>query len=86
MYLFMSGAIMMACWVAALCFLKFLRKTGDRLFAIFALAFFMMGLERLVLSLYGAPNEADPLVYVVRLLAFLLISYAVVDKNRARPR
>lgn len=44
------GAIAMASAIAALYFLRFWRDTGDRLFAIFALAFLLLGITRLGLA------------------------------------
>lgn len=82
--LLVSGAIVMGYAVAGLFFLRFWRETGDRLFAIFCAAFWLLGLQRIALAaLPLAPAEATPL-YVVRLLAFVLILWAIIDKNRAR--
>ena len=39
LYEFMLGGLVMGCFVAGLFFLRFWRKTHDRLFAIFAIAF-----------------------------------------------
>jgi hypothetical protein len=47
---FIMGAIAMASAVVALFFLRFWRDTGDRLFAMFALAFLLLGITRLGLS------------------------------------
>ena len=46
----MLGALVMACFVAGLFFLRFWRKTRDRLFMIFAIAFWLMGVNWLALS------------------------------------
>jgi hypothetical protein len=43
---FVMGAITMASVAIALFFLRFWRETGDRLFAIFALAFLLLGITR----------------------------------------
>lgn len=87
MYFFLGGAIMMACGIVSFFFLRFWRKTSDRLFLIFSLAFAILGIERLVLAaFYTAPNEAHPLIYCIRLLAFVLIIVAIVDKNRSSSR
>ena len=64
-------------------FLSFWVKTKDRLFVMFCWAFWLMGLERLVSSLWVNDFELRPLVYVLRLLAFVLILIAIFDKNRA---
>jgi Family of unknown function (DUF5985) len=81
---FLSGAIMMACWVAGLFFLRFWKKTADRLFAIFAVAFWMLAVERLTLVMIREVDEVRGYVYVIRLFAFLLILWAIYDKNRPR--
>jgi hypothetical protein len=80
---FMSGAVMMGCVGAGIFFLKFWSKTQDRFFAIFAFAFFLLAFERWLFVFIQATNEAHTWVFIVRLLAFLLILTAVIDKNRA---
>ena len=81
---FLSGGIMIALWAVSLFFLKFWRQSKDRLFLIFSLAFFLRGTERIGLVWFTALNEARFLIYIIRLCAFLLIIYAIVDKNRGR--
>ena len=76
-----SGAIMMASAAAGLFFLRFWRKTRDRLFLVFALAFWILALNRVPL-LFVTEDETRTYFYVVRLVAFLLILGAIVDKNR----
>lgn len=78
-----SGALMICCLVAGLFFLKFYKKTSDKLFQLFSIAFFLLSFERLVLGYLGSRNEPSPLVYLIRLSAFLIIIYAIVDKNRS---
>ncbi|HEX5447519.1 MAG TPA: DUF5985 family protein [Pirellulales bacterium] len=85
---FLLGMIAMGCAIASLYFLRFWRTTGDRLFLIFGVAFFVMGCIRVAL---GCANElglkADEhsvYLYVLRLVAFLLIVVAIIDKNRPR--
>lgn len=82
--LVLAGAIMVACWVAGLFFLNFWKKSRDRLFLIFALAFWGLTLERLTLVLIDPANEVRPYVYLMRLAAFLLLLFAIWDKNRSR--
>ena len=77
------GAIAMASTVAALFFLRFWRDTGDRLFFMFSLAFFLLGVTRLGLALSPEELEGHTHWYWVRLAAFLLILVAIVDKNRS---
>jgi hypothetical protein len=86
MDVFLMGAIAMASWIAGLFFLRFWRDTRDRLFLIFALAFWLLGLTRLGLALLQPRplEESHTYLYWVRLLAFVLILVAIVDKNRPR--
>jgi hypothetical protein len=79
---FLMGAIGMASIVAALFFLRFWRDTGDRLFIIFAAAFFLLAVTRLGLALSHHQVEVDTSWYWVRLAAFVLILLAIIDKNR----
>jgi hypothetical protein len=58
MEFFMMGAIAMASAIVALFFLRFWRDTGDRLFAIFALAFLLLGITRLGLAASQAEGAA----------------------------
>lgn len=84
---FLSGALAMASWVIGLFFMRFWRKTGDRFFAVFAWAFWVLAAERVLLLLVSLENEFRPYVYLVRLSAFLLIIGAIIEKNRsARPQ
>jgi hypothetical protein len=76
------GVITMASLVAALFFLRFWRDTGDRLFAMFAVAFVLLALTRLGLAVSKTHLEGHTHWYWVRLAAFLLILFAIVDKNR----
>lgn len=83
MYEVFSGALMICCLVAGLFFYKFWKKTDDRLFKLFSFSFFLLSFERLVLGYLGGRNEPSPLIYLIRLSAFILIIYAIVDKNRS---
>jgi uncharacterized membrane protein len=79
---FLLGVICTASLVAGLFFLKFWRRTGDILFMAFGAAFIVEGLNRLSFLLIEEPNEGLPIIYLVRLCAFLLIVAAIVLKNR----
>lgn len=79
---FVAGAIVVLCGVAALHFWNFHRHTGDRLFALFALAFAALGVSFLFLAAGDGESEFRPHVFLVRLAAFLLIIAAIVEKNR----
>jgi len=81
-----SGAILLACAVVALFFLRFWKKTLDRLFLLFSVAFSALAVERLLLILVDPAHEWRPYVYGVRLAAFVLILAAILDKNRKQPQ
>jgi hypothetical protein len=81
---FLSGATAMGCIAIALFFVRYWRLTHDRFFALFALAFAIFATNRIVLGFLDEDSEARPAVYIARLLAFLVIALAIVDKNRAR--
>lgn len=77
-----SGAILMGYLLAGLFFLRFWRDTRDRLFLIFAVAFVLLGAQRVALVLTREMLETQTGLYLIRLFAFLLILGAIVDKNR----
>ena len=78
---FLLGAIAMACGTIGLFFLRFWRRTRDRLFMFFALAFWLLCLNWLALA-FADRDEPQTALYAVRLLAFGLIIVAIWDKNR----
>jgi Family of unknown function (DUF5985) len=80
---FIFGASVFGCCVIALAFLSAWRRTGDRLFALFSLAFWAFAANRVAITAVDDTGEAEPYVYLVRLLAFGLIIAAIIDKNRA---
>jgi hypothetical protein len=77
----MLGAIALGFFVVALFFLRFWREGRDRFFLLFSLSFCVEGCNRVVLALSARPNEGTPVIYLVRLTAFLLILLAILDKN-----
>ena len=80
----MHGALVMGTLVVGLFFLRYWRATGDRLFVMFALAFWALGINWLGLALLATTHEARTAFYLLRLLAFVLILAAIADKNRGR--
>lgn len=81
---FLWGGCAMLSAVAALYFWKFFRTTGDRLFATFCLAFGSLALHWTALAWITPHDDTRHYFYVLRLIAFLLILFAVVEKNRKR--
>ena len=78
------GGIAVAFFVAGLFFLRFWRVTHDRFFLLFALAFWLEGGHRVVIYRLAGGDEASPLYYLPRLVAYGLIIAAIVLKNRSR--
>jgi uncharacterized membrane protein HdeD (DUF308 family) len=76
-----AGAIAMASFVVALFFMRFWRSSRDRFFLDFALSFGIEGVHRIVSALTYDDNEDSPLHYLVRLLAYGLILWAILEKN-----
>ena len=81
---FFSGAITLGFLVAAGFFLRFWRQTADRLFLAFALAFVLFALNQALASWLTVVIEPASLIYGLRVLGFIIILGAIVDKN-ARP-
>ena len=81
-----SGALTVTQAIIALFFYKFAVRSGDRLFTLFALAFGILAGQRLVLTVAREWGENEVWLYTLRLLAFVVIVYAIVDKNRRRPQ
>ena len=83
---FVAGLLVMGYAIAALFFLRFRRETGDRLFAFFGAAFALLALQRALLAAGPLFAIEEIWYYVLRLVAFLLIIAAIVDKNRTSAR
>lgn len=83
---FLLGVIVTASLAVGVFFLKFWRRTGDPLFLAFSVAFIIEGLNRIGFLFVDRPNEGTPIIYAVRLVAFLLILAAIVWKNRGWAR
>ena len=82
---FLLGVIVTASLTAAGFFWRFYRQTSDNLFLAFAAAFAIEGINRMAFFLVDKPSEGSPIIYMVRLVAFLLIVGAIVGKNRETP-
>jgi hypothetical protein len=82
MGLMLLGALSLACFVISLFFLRFWRATRDRFFLFFAISFAIEACGRVLLGLNASNNEQEPLIYLMRLVSFMLIIVAIVDKNR----
>ncbi|MGH7637706.1 MAG: DUF5985 family protein, partial [Gemmatimonadaceae bacterium] len=56
----------------------------DRLFGFFGATFCLLALSWTLLALSDPTDESRPYIFAIRLVAFLLIIVAMIDKNRAR--
>ena len=83
---FVLGGSAVACLAIALFFLRFWRETDDRLFAAFAAAFVVFGVNRLILSLTSEDADGRTYAYLLRFLAFMLVVWGILDKNRTPRR
>ncbi len=83
---FISGMIVTGYLIASLFFFKFWRRVSDRFFLYFALAFVTLAVQRVTLAFNPWEDEHDAAVYMLRLAAFLLILFAILDKNRRAAR
>ena len=83
---FLWGALTMASAITGLYFLKFWKTSHDRLFIFFALAFWILALNWVVLAFTHPQPETRHYSFLIRLLAFALIVVAILDKNRHRRR
>lgn len=79
----LMGAVGMASFVAALFFLRFWTQTRDQFFLLFALAFALDSVSRVMIGLTSPSAELEPMLYLLRLGTFGLIIAAIVAKNRS---
>jgi hypothetical protein len=82
---FLSGAVALAFLLAGVYFLRFWRRTRDRLFLHFAVAFWLFMLNQILATIFGSGSERD-YTYILRVLGFIWILVAIVDKNTFAPK
>ncbi len=70
---------------AGVLFLRIWREVGDRIFAWFAVAFWMFMINYVLLALLNTRDETRFYAYLPRLAGFVLILAAIVDRNRGLP-
>jgi len=83
---FLAGAATLGYAVAAIFFVRFWRRTRDRLFLAFAAAFALLAVNQVLATLLESGDERTPFVYSLRVLGFGLILWAIVDKNLVAKR
>jgi magnesium-transporting ATPase (P-type) len=87
---FLSGVTMATFSAAGIFFIRFWRTSRDRFFLLFAIACWLVAVERVVAlfidsalePLWGTSSESLFWVYLVRLFAFIAIAIAIYEKNR----
>ena len=77
----LAGALVFSHFVAAAHFLRFWRRTRDRLFLDFAVAFLLFALDQLATSIPNVVDRTAGYEYLLRILGFVLIIIAIIDKN-----
>jgi hypothetical protein len=75
---YLNGYITFGHLTAGVFFLRFWKQTSERLFLLFMLAFWLLGAIR-VLAIFHASYEH--FYYWLRLVAYLMILAAIIDKN-----
>ena len=83
---FLAGAVSAGFLVAGLFFLRFWRRSRDGLFAAFAIAFWLLGLNQALLTFSNISAEERTWLFLLRLAAFVLILAAIWRKNAGAAR
>jgi peptidoglycan/LPS O-acetylase OafA/YrhL len=83
---YLGGAVTVGYFVSGLFFLRFCRKTDDRLFLAFAIAFMLLAVNQGLAAFLAAGDERAAYAYALRVLGFVLILAAIVDKNLSTRR
>lgn len=78
---FLSGAVTLSYLLAVAYFVRFWRRTSDRLFLIFAIAFALFALNQIVLFVLEVTDERSNYFFILRVFGFVLILFAILDKN-----
>lgn len=78
---FFYGMVTMGFIFAGLFFLRFWRRTGEGLFVVFALAFWLLALNQIFLAAAGSENPLLSWEFLPSLGAFGLLIMAILIKN-----
>ena len=81
---FLLGVVVTGTATASAFFMRFWLKTRDPLFLAFSASFLIEAGNRLAFLWLEHPNEGAASIYLVRLVSYLLILVAIVNKNRRR--
>lgn len=78
----LSGLVAGFALVAALHFRLSAKKTGDVFFDLFAAAFVLFAVNSVAVGVVRGDDAGVAVLYLIRLLAFVIILVAVWHKNR----
>lgn len=88
MILFLSGITFITFAASGVFFLKFYRTSRDLFYLYFCLACWLLSIERIAILIFISPEKTSGenilWVYLIRLIAFLMIMIAIINKNRNR--
>lgn len=79
---FLRGAVALGCAATGLYFFRFWRQSLDRLFLCFALAFWILTADYTFVAALDRGSDWFLPVFAVRLLAYGVILFGILDKNR----
>jgi hypothetical protein len=79
---FLYGGLTVMCLAIGFFFLRFWHVSRDRFYLWFMAAFWALGASWGVQLAGRLATEGAPHVYVLRLIGFVLIIVAIIDKNR----
>lgn len=84
----MRGAVIMGCFLAAVFFARYWHLSRDRFYGFFTAAMLLLAINwaALVHVDTTGQEEARHIIYILRMVAFLLIALGIVDKNRRSRR
>jgi hypothetical protein len=77
----LSGALLFSYFIAGIHFVRFWRRTSDKLFLHFAVAFWLFALNQIVASIPVVTDETAGYEYLLRVLGFIVILVAIAEKN-----
>lgn len=80
--LVLLGSLIASCFFAAVFFLRFWRRTRDRFHLFFSSAMLLLAVNWAAVAGTTADGEPRSEIYLARLLAFVLILVAIIDRNR----
>lgn len=86
--IFLSGITVATFLASGVFFYKFYRTSHDKFYLFFSLTCLLFAIERIAILIVLGPaqtnGESAPWVYLLRLVGFLLIFFAILDKNRSK--